>query len=117
MKRLARLTIALMTVFILLVWGARAVGQGLPRSAMLAYVSGNNETLGVVNLAILDWRTRQPLNLGALTGFSGATFTWSADGRLAFVSYRDGNGEIYVWDGNTLTNISRSVFNDRSPAW
>jgi Tol biopolymer transport system component len=46
--------------------------------------------------------------------------TWSPDGsRLAFVSYRDGNGEIYVMrpDGSGATRLTRNRVEDLSPAW
>jgi TolB protein len=40
-------------------------------------------------------------------------------GPVAFESYRDGNGEIYVLDetGGALLNVSRHPADDRSPAW
>lgn len=45
---------------------------------------------------------------------------WSPDGApLAFVSYRDGNAEIYVMnaDGSGQTNLTNSQANDWDPAW
>jgi len=38
---------------------------------------------------------------------------------LAFVSYRDGNAEIYVMnaDGSGQTNLTNSQANDWDPAW
>jgi TolB protein len=40
-------------------------------------------------------------------------------GLIAFESYRDGNGEIYVLDetSGALLNVSRHPADDRSPAW
>ncbi|HSJ58638.1 MAG TPA: DPP IV N-terminal domain-containing protein [Anaerolineae bacterium] len=40
-------------------------------------------------------------------------------GLVAFESYRDGNGEIYVLDTTTngLTNLTRHPADDKSPAW
>ncbi|MEQ8674785.1 MAG: hypothetical protein RLP44_17355 [Aggregatilineales bacterium] len=46
--------------------------------------------------------------------------TWSHDGRyIAFVSNRDGNFEVYVYDfvTDTTTNISRHPATDGDPVW
>lgn len=46
--------------------------------------------------------------------------TWSHDGRyIAFVSTRDGNNEVYVYDTVTQTtsNISRNAARDGDPVW
>jgi Tol biopolymer transport system component len=48
------------------------------------------------------------------------TPAWSPDGRkLAFVSRRDGNSEIYVMnaDGSGLRNVTRTRSNDLDPVW
>ena len=39
--------------------------------------------------------------------------------RIAFVSERDGNSEIYLMDanGNGLTNLTNNPANDHSPTW
>ena len=45
---------------------------------------------------------------------------WSNDGRkIAFVTDRDGNREIYVMnpDGTGQTNLTRSRADDRAPSW
>jgi WD40-like Beta Propeller Repeat len=42
---------------------------------------------------------------------------WSVNGHLAFASDVDGNGEIYVWDGAALTNISQHAAPDYNPVW
>jgi Tol biopolymer transport system component len=45
---------------------------------------------------------------------------WSPDGsRIAFVSYRDGNGEIYVMnaDGSGQTNLTNNPWEDLNPTW
>jgi len=60
--------------------------------------------------------------LTTLTGLRGATDTpvWSPDGRkIAYVSNRAGNYEIYVRDLQTGTevNVTNSTASDRSPAW
>jgi len=56
--------------------------------------------------------TRQPAN--------DSHPSWSRDGRkLAFVSRRDTNSEIYVMnaDGSGLRNLTRTPSHDRDPAW
>jgi Tol biopolymer transport system component len=48
------------------------------------------------------------------------TPAWSPDGRkLAFVSRRDGNSEIYVMnsDGSAQENLTRQPANDSHPSW
>jgi TolB protein len=48
------------------------------------------------------------------------TPAWSPDGRkLAFVSQRDGNSEIYVMnaDGSAQENLTRQPANDSHPSW
>jgi TolB protein len=42
-----------------------------------------------------------------------------ANGKIAFVSYRDGNGEIYAMnaDGSGQTNLTNHQASDASPAW
>jgi len=45
---------------------------------------------------------------------------WSPDGRkIAFVSYRDGNAEVYVMnaDGSGQRNLTRNPATDRFPSW
>jgi Tol biopolymer transport system component len=46
--------------------------------------------------------------------------TWSPDGsKIAFLSTRDGNGEIYVMDadGSNEFNLSNNTAEDQHPAW
>src|SRR5205807_1353061 len=50
----------------------------------------------------------------------GSTPTWSPDGnKIAFVSYLDGNGEIYVvnTDGSQVTRLTNNTDADTEPAW
>ncbi len=51
---------------------------------------------------------------------NGQTLNWSPDGRkIVFVSYRDGNQEIYVMnaDGSGRRNLTRHPGHDSDPAW
>ncbi len=111
MKHLTRLTLTLTIAFTLLLCAARFIGQTFP-SPMLAY--GNSIT---GNLHIMDWRSRHTINLGSKSALNRVVNTWSADGRLAFISDTDGNSEIYLWDGEALTNISQHPAEDASPRW
>ena len=100
-----------------------------PDGAHLAFTSGGgffdpgfeNSEINVVTVA------------NALQGTDGAGLTnltnapsqdffpaWSPDGsRLAFISNRDGNTEIYLVnpDGSGLTNLTRDPADDFGPAW
>ncbi len=44
--------------------------------------------------------------------------TWTSEGRILFVSERDGNNEIYIVDadGNNITNLTNNGANDEFPA-
>jgi hypothetical protein len=42
---------------------------------------------------------------------------WNADGKIALGSVHEGNWDIYVWDNQTLTNITQSPEYDRYPSW
>ena len=51
---------------------------------------------------------------------SDGSFSWSPDGRrIAFVSDRDGNDEVYVInaDGSGLRNLTRNPARDGQPDW
>jgi Tol biopolymer transport system component len=51
---------------------------------------------------------------------SDGSFSWSPDGRrIAFVSDRDGNDEVYVVniDGSGLRNLTRNPERDGHPVW
>ena len=50
----------------------------------------------------------------------GGEHAWSPVGdKIAFVSRRDGNAEIYVMnaDGSQLRNLTRNTVGDRNPVW
>src|SRR5215510_796098 len=100
MKKRGLLLIVLTSAFLVLIWGARTAGHALP-SAILAYIAYDRYTARL-NTEMLDLRTRLPVHLGSLREPVPNVLAWSTDGRLAFMSDRDGNGEIYVWDGRSL---------------
>ena len=57
---------------------------------------------------------------GVSTLADGDSLTWSPDGsRIAFISERDGNLEIYVVnaDGSGLTNLTNNPATDFVPRW
>lgn len=69
-----------------------------------------------MNLGQLVRKYALPLYLG-LAGCGGSDT--SGKGKIAFVSDRDGNNEIYVMDedGTNLMNITNSPYEDSYPVW
>ncbi|NIV59296.1 MAG: hypothetical protein GWN48_28980, partial [Actinobacteria bacterium] len=60
-------------------------------------------------------QTRLTFDAGSDTGP-----VWSPDGtRIAFTSFRDGDGEIYVMnaDGTGLTRLTNDPATDQDPVW
>ena len=58
--------------------------------------------------------------LAPLSTAGDGSYAWSPDGRrIAFVSYRDGNDEVYVInvDGSGLRNLTRNPARDVDPKW
>ena len=56
----------------------------------------------------------------SLTRGSDYSPSWSPDGEhITFMSYRDGNGEIYVLDadGKNPQNLTNNPAEDWSPSW
>jgi class 3 adenylate cyclase len=74
----------------------------------------------VPRLAMLDWTTKETADLPPTAG-SGVQPSWSADGsRIAFVSDRDGDEEIFVvsLDGTgTPTQLTDNTVRDAGPDW
>src|SRR5215475_14302554 len=96
MLTMRRLAIVSAAAFTFLVVGASAVGQVLPRSPMLAYVTYRKDG---ATIDVMEWRTRQVTHVAPVKAFSRhSLFTWSADGRLAFLEFEDGAWEVCVWD-------------------
>jgi Tol biopolymer transport system component len=81
----------------------------------LAFVLKERDAIYSNEFNLYVWENGAYRRLGSVP--RSAIVTWSADGRLAFESNRDGNDEIYVWDGDTLTNVSSSTSADARPTW
>jgi Tol biopolymer transport system component len=86
-----------------------------PDSQWLAVLTGNEQPdITLVNIKSVETRVLAP--------HSGLDIypTWSPDGnKLAFVSNREGNEEIYLIspDGTGLVNLTNNVGNDFNPVW
>src|SRR5690349_15199728 len=83
----------------------RIIGNTLPPSALLAFSSALGTEAPQVY--ILDMQRHIAVNIGDVE-----SPTWSKTGQFAFVSTSDGNSEVYILDGSTLTNISQSPADD-----
>jgi hypothetical protein len=92
---------------------AFVVGRVLPQGSLLTFTAFDGEAY---QLYVLDVNrrllTRLPDGERPYQNFYG----WSADGRFAFLSDRDGNTEVYLWEDGEATNISQHPFNDWRPS-
>lgn len=69
------------------------------------------------NTEIYVWDGEQVINVSQNPAHD-AMPAWSSDGRLAWISERDGNAEIYVWDGEQVINVSQNPDgDDRNAIW
>jgi Tol biopolymer transport system component len=88
-------------------------GKRLPIGAWMAYTvaTPTRERIAVIDT---DHHLKALLSSAYLPyqNFYG----WDSQGNFAFLSDRDGNTEVYIWDGATYTNISQHPFNDWRPA-
>ena len=120
---------------------AEPVDDGAPRTVTLAPIEGDGEPLTSVEPAlVVDPAAPKPstgstnwvMGLGALTviGLVGLaclailvvvliTSNAHRTGRIAFVSRRDGNAQIYVMDadGSHVTRLTNDTAGDDQPAW
>jgi Tol biopolymer transport system component len=85
----------------------------------IAYQSrGSRESMWSVYVMNSDGSDRTRLTEGQ-SGFLAAP-SWSPDGsKIAFVSDREGNPDIWVMDsdGTNLVNLTKNTAKDHSPAW
>jgi Tol biopolymer transport system component len=96
----------------------------LPAAADAAFPGSNGRiayqgyrSLGTINASGGD---RTPLIAEDVSGRFFSSPVWSADGqRLAFVTNRDGNAEIYTTgpSGTPLTRITNNAAEDGTPTW
>lgn len=73
---------------------------------------------GIVNdnLELLVWDGERIINVSN-HGAWDAWDVWSPDGRLAWVSDRNGYGAVYVWDGETIEFVSEVGEDAANLAW
>ena len=72
------------------------------------------------DIYVIDADGKNLINLTKDSPQTDKNPVWSPDGAMiAFVSYRDGNAEIYMMgvDGSNPTNITNNPADDLSPAW
>ena len=90
-----------------------------PDGKKIVFTAGDN-TLGSANPLWVMSSDDTGLKQLTTDGANDMRPTWSPDGsRIAFVSDRDGNTEIYVMnaDGTGQTNITNDTTTDDNPAW
>lgn len=89
------------------------IGARTPFGGVIAYTSfiHDNYRLGILSVD-RGMTSLLPASYRPYQNFYG----WSADGRLTFLSDRDGNTEVYLWDWANYHNISQHPFNDWRPA-
>jgi len=96
-----------------------------PDGAHIAYISNSdsdNHTYELYVVSVSDGPNADGVGQVRLTDnqWHDMSPVWSPDGaRIAFVSARDGNAEIYVMnaDGSEPVNVTRHPDTDESPAW
>jgi len=106
--RAASLLTILMTLFTL----AAYIAGHTTDSDVLAFTSTQGDTS---TLIVMDTTRGFQYSIGEIYIYSYPV--WSVDGRLAYYSDRDGNREIYVWDGAAALNIFNNPADDDYPAW
>lgn len=111
----AQLFIYGLVLSMLLTGAALVIGQAVPTD-MIAYISKRQRS-GELSLMDLGTGLRQSV-MGDVANDSSPA--WSPDGeRLAFVSSRDGNYEIYTvrFDGSDLRRLTDIAATDSRPVW
>jgi Tol biopolymer transport system component len=107
-KVLVSSMLVLVVLCVLLIGVARGVGVAL-HGDVLAFVYQQHIYMFDMQTGVYFSLLREPANY--------ASPVWSADGRLAFTSDRDGNDEIYLWDGVQTTRLTYTAGDESMPAW
>ena len=105
------LKVALVTSILcgLSIGAVMAAGERLPVGGRLAYNIGTN-------IVVMDTEHQLKGSLSPSYRPYQTYYGWDRQGNFAFLSDRDGNTEVYLWDGSSYTNISQHPFNDWRPA-
>jgi hypothetical protein len=91
----------------------------LPRGEWLAWVTPVVHAQGTIRAEEPDIFVHDGTRLVNLTYHFGNDIapTWSQDGRLAWLSNRDGDFDVYVHQGRGTLNISQNDHGDFEPIW
>lgn len=95
------------------------VGTLLPGGEWLAWLSPVTHTQNGIRAEEPDIFVGDGLRVVNLTHHFGNDVapTWSPDGRLAWLSNRDGDFDVYVRTGGKTLNISQNEHGDFEPIW
>jgi len=95
-----------------------------PDGMKLAYItpcSGRRDTYPGASIFIYDMETGDSTPLPVKPGVHGDFDpAWSPDNeKIAFTTLRNGRSQIFIYDFNTslLTELSKTIFADKHPAW
>lgn len=102
---LACLILGSLTITLLVIGGRNSLSS----SGLLLYNIGSN-------FVIMDTERHTTLSLSPDYRPYQDFYGWDRQSHFAFLSDRDGNTEVYIWDGLNYTNISQHPFNDWRPA-
>lgn len=115
MLSFVRLIVWLMTVQMVLIWGAVALRRGTPPQHLMVY-TGVSHSATV--LKVLDGTYGLAVSLApSLPPHADLNFyNWNSNGQLVYAAQQDGIGEIFLTDLLHYTNISEHPASDEQPA-